>query len=158
RMIYRTAILDPDLTLKQSAAVTAAAGFDAIAHSLETLISTRRNAASECFSREAWRLLSANFERVLKNPEDANARGTMLVGSHFAGFAGETASLGPPHACAAPLRATYGLAHGASLALVLPAVIEWTAADNDAALPPDIFAVPDFDLPGPLRKLAQRAE
>ena len=157
RMVYRTAILDPDLTLKQPAAVTASSGFDAIAHALETLISTRRNAASECFSREAWRLLSTNFERVLKNPEDVNARGTMLVGSHFAGLAVENASLGAAHACAEPLRATYRLSHGAALALVLPAVIEWTASDDDVMLPPDIFTLPDFDLPGHLRKLAQRA-
>jgi alcohol dehydrogenase len=157
RMVYRTAILDPDLTLTQPAQITASSGFDAIAHAIETLISTRRNAASECFSREAWRLLGANFERVLKNPEDINARGAMLVGSHFAGLAAENAMLGAAHACAEPLRANYGLAHGAALALVLPTVIEWTAMDEDVMLPPDIFALPDFDLPGHLRKLAQRA-
>jgi len=156
RIVYRTAILDPRLTLTQPAAVAAASGFDAIAHSLETLISTRRNAVSECFSREAWRLLGANFERVLKEPEDVNARGAMLVGAHFAGLAAENAMLGAAHACAEPLTARYGLAHGAALALVLPHVLEWSGN----ALPRDIVETigAERDLPSRLRQLAQRAE
>ena len=51
---FRVAILDPDLTLSQPASVTAAAGLDAIAHAVETYVTTRRNALSACFSREAW--------------------------------------------------------------------------------------------------------
>jgi alcohol dehydrogenase len=151
RIVYRAAILDPRLTLTQPAAVTAASGFDAIAHSIETLISTRRNAASECFSREAWRLLNANFERVLKEPEDENARGAMLVGAHFAGLAAENAMLGAAHACAEPLTIHYGLAHGAAVSLVLPHVIEW----SEDALPRDVA---DFGLPERLKALARRAQ
>jgi alcohol dehydrogenase len=151
RMIYRTAILDPRLTLTQPAAVTAASGFDAIAHAIETLVSTRRNAASECFSREAWRLLDANFERVLKEPEDETSRGNMLIAAHFAGLAAENAMLGAAHACAEPLTVHYGLAHGAALSLVLPRVIEWCAE----ALPRDIA---DAGIPQRLRDLARRAQ
>ena len=129
---------DPDT----AAAVTAASGYDAISHAIETLFSTRRTPISECFSREAWRLLDSSFERVRSRPEDLEARSAMLLGAHFAGLAVEYAMLGPAHACAQPLTARYGLAHGAALALVLPHVIEWTAADEDVMLPPDISACP----------------
>jgi alcohol dehydrogenase len=162
RMIYRTAILDPRLTVTQPAAITAAAGFDAIAHSIETLLSTRRNAVSECFSREAWRLLDLNFERVLKEPEDLTARGGMLIAAHFAGLAVENAMAGAAHACAEPLTAHYGLAHGAALALVLPPVIEWTLGEESPVakwsgdgLPRDLVAL---ELPARLRHLARRAQ
>ena len=40
----------------------------------------------------------------------------MLVGSHFAGIAIEQSMLGAAHACANPLTARYGLAHGLALA------------------------------------------
>lgn len=150
RMIYRTAILDPKLTLTQPAAVTAAAGFDAIAHAIETLISTRRNPVSECFSREAWRLLDANFERVLKEPEDENARGNMLIGAHLAGLAAENAMLGAAHACAEPLTVNYGIPHGAALSLVLARVIEW----SEEFLPQDVA---DAKIPSRLRDLARRS-
>ena len=162
RMVYRTAILDPRLTLTQPAEVTAAAGFDAIAHAIETLFSTRRNAASECFSREAWRLLNLNFERVLKEPEDVSARGAMLIAAHFAGLAVENAMAGAAHACAEPLTARYGLAHGAALSLVLPPVIEWSLNTESPAakwandvLPRDLA---DAQFPARLRDLARRAE
>ncbi len=162
RIVYRTAILDPRLTVTQPATVTAAAGFDAMAHAIETLLSTRRNAISECFSREAWRLLNANFERVLKEPEDLTARGAMLIAAHFAGLAVENAMAGAAHACAEPLTVGYGLSHGVALSLVLPPVIAWSlAAESPAskwsmdALPRDLASL---ELPARLRDLARRAE
>jgi alcohol dehydrogenase len=43
---FRAVILDPRLTLTQPAAVTAAAGYDAMAHAVESFVCTKRNA--EC--------------------------------------------------------------------------------------------------------------
>ena len=122
---FRAAILDPKLTVSQSRTLTATSGYDAISHAIETLVSTRRNALSECFSRSAWRLLNSSFERVLKEPEDLEARGAMQLGSHFGGLAMEYSMLGAAHACAGPLTANYDLAHGAAIALVLAHVVEW---------------------------------
>ena len=68
KIFYRTAILDPKLTLGQTAAATAANGYVAISNAVETLLSTRRTPISECFSREAWRLLNASFARVVRVP------------------------------------------------------------------------------------------
>ena len=62
---FRIALLDPALTLSQPAEITATSGFDAIAHAVETFVTTSRNPLSEAFSREAWRLLERNYERVL---------------------------------------------------------------------------------------------
>ena len=125
KIFFRTAILDSNLTLTQSRELTAADGFQAIAQAVETLISTRRTSISECFSREAWRLLDANFERVLAEPKDVDARGAMLLGAHFAGMAVEYAALGPAHACAQPLVDTYKLTNGVAVALVLRRALEW---------------------------------
>ncbi|MGD1091967.1 MAG: iron-containing alcohol dehydrogenase [Bryobacteraceae bacterium] len=124
---FRIAILDPKLTVSQPRAVTAATGYDALSHAVETLVSTRRTALSECFSREAWRLLNANYPRVLKDPEDLKARGAMLLGAHFAGLAIENAMLGATHACANPLTAHYDIPHGVAIAMLLPHVVKWNA-------------------------------
>src|SRR3984893_4883899 len=64
---FLAVILYPGVTLSQPAAVTAASGYDAIAHAVETYVTTRRNSFSEMLSREAWRLLQANYERVIAN-------------------------------------------------------------------------------------------
>ncbi|HJU55172.1 MAG TPA: iron-containing alcohol dehydrogenase [Pyrinomonadaceae bacterium] len=126
---FRVSILDPLLTVSQPRNVTAAAGFDAIAHAVETYVTTRRNPLSELFSREAWALLESNYERVLTEPRDVEARGAMMLGAHYAGVAIENSMLGATHACANPLTARYNITHGVALALLLPTVVRW----NDEA-------------------------
>ncbi|HYP01083.1 MAG TPA: iron-containing alcohol dehydrogenase [Pyrinomonadaceae bacterium] len=122
---FRVALLDPVLTVSQPAAVSAAAGFDAIAHAVESYVTTRRNAVSDTFAREAWRLLEANYERVLTHPGDLEARGAMQLGAHYAGVAIENSMLGATHACANPLTQHYGTTHGEAVALMLPHVVRW---------------------------------
>lgn len=122
---FRVAILDPALTISQPPSITATSGFDAIAHAVETFVTTKRNAFSEAFSREAWRLLEPNYERVLSEPDDLEARGAMQLGAYLAGMAIENSMLGATHACANPLTAHYGTTHGASIAMLLPSVVRW---------------------------------
>ncbi|HSB09342.1 MAG TPA: iron-containing alcohol dehydrogenase [Blastocatellia bacterium] len=122
---FKVAILDPLLTLSQPAHVTATAGFDAISHAVETFVTTKRNPISEVFSLEAWRLLDGNYERVLKNPDDVEARGAMQLGAYWAGLAIENSMLGAAHACANPLTSNYNTEHGVAIALMLPHVVRW---------------------------------
>ena len=124
----RVAILDPELTLSQPSSVTAAAGFDAIAHAVETAVTTRRSEASRLFSHEAFRLLNRHFERVLAYPDDLDARSAMQVGAFYAGTAIEQSMLGAAHACANPLTAQYQMTHGVALAILLPHIVRWNAA------------------------------
>ena len=124
---FRVAILDPVLTVSQPASVTAVAGYDALSHAVESYVTAKRTPASDLFAREAWRLLEANYERVLTHPHDLDARGAMLLGSHYAGAAIELSMLGATHACANPLTARYGTTHGVAIALMLPHVVRWNA-------------------------------
>ncbi len=122
---FKIAILDPLLTVSQPAIITASAGFDAISHAVESYVTTKRNPLSEMFSREAWRLLEANYERVLDEPNNLEARGAMQLGAYFAGVAIENSMLGATHACANPLTAHFGTSHGDAIALLLPHVVRW---------------------------------
>lgn len=124
---FRVALLDPALTVSQPRSITATSGFDAIAHAVETYVTTKRNPLSELFSREAWRLLEPNYERVLSQPDNLEARGAMQLGAYYAGVAIENSMLGATHACANPLTARYGTAHGAAIAMLLPTVVRWNA-------------------------------
>jgi alcohol dehydrogenase len=132
---FRVALLDPALTVSQPRTITATSGFDAIAHAVETYVTTKRNPLSELFSREAWRLLEPNYERVLSQPNNLEARGAMQLGAYYAGVAIENSMLGATHACANPLTARYGTAHGEAIAMLLPTVVRWneTIAGNDYA-------------------------
>ena len=125
KALFRVALLDPQLTISQPRTITGTSGFDAIAHAVETYVTTTRTPLSEIFSREAWRLLEANYEQVLERPTDLSARGAMQLGAFFAGVAIENSMLGATHACANPLTQRYGTAHGSAIALMLPSVVRW---------------------------------
>jgi alcohol dehydrogenase len=125
---FRVAILDPELTFTAPRDVTAMAGFDAIAHAVETAVTARRTPLSDTFSHRAWNLLGDAFERVLLHPADGEARAAMQLGAHFAGMAIEQSMLGAAHACANPLTARHNLSHGLALAILLPHVVRWNAS------------------------------
>ena len=122
---FRVALLDPELTVSQPRVLTATAGYDAMSHAVEAYVTARRTPMSDLFARDAWRLLSQNFLRVLDAPADADARAAMLLGAHEAGMAIEQSMLGATHACANPLTARYGTTHGIAIAVMLPHVVRW---------------------------------
>lgn len=124
---FRVAILDPVLTVTQPRAVTAVAGMDAVSHAVESYVTAKHTPVSDLFARDAWRLLEANYERVLAQPDDIEARGAMLVGAHGAGIAIEQSMLGATHACANPLTARYGVTHGVAIGVMLPHLVRWNA-------------------------------
>jgi alcohol dehydrogenase len=125
----RVALLDPTLTVTQPPRVTALTGIDAVAHALETYVCRVRNSVSMAFSREAWLLLAANFQRVLDDPSDITARGGMQLGACFAGLAIENSMLGAAHALANPLTTNYDIPHGHAVGLALPHVIRFNGAE-----------------------------
>jgi alcohol dehydrogenase len=113
-------------------------------------VTLKRTPISDLFAREAWRLLSSHYERVLDAPADLPARGAMLLGSHYAGVAIEQSMLGATHACANPLTARYGTTHGVAIGVMLPHVVRW----NDEAVG-DRYRDLHPDLAGFLERLAR---
>jgi alcohol dehydrogenase len=127
KALFRTVILDPVLVQSVPGEVAAATGLDAISHALESYVTKKRTPFSQMLSKEAWRLLEANFEAVLDDPANVTAWGNMLLGAHYAGAAIENSMLGAAHACANPLTAKYGLTHGLAVAIMLPPVMRFNA-------------------------------
>lgn len=130
---FGAVILDPELAVSQPRAVLAAAGYDAISHAVETFVTAKRTAWSDCFAREAWRLLAESYERMLVRPDVDSAAG-MMMGAYFAGAAIEASMLGATHACANPLTARYGTIHGHAIAVMLRHVVRWNGLARYAEL------------------------
>jgi len=123
------AILDPMLTLSQPPRVTACTGIDAIAHAVETAVTTKRNPLSQGLSREAFKLCLAAFTEVLQKPDNLDARARMQLGSALAGAAIEHSMLGATHAAANPLTTRFNIVHGHAVGLMLPHVVRFNAED-----------------------------
>jgi alcohol dehydrogenase len=126
-MLFGTVVLDPELALSQPRGVSAISGLDAISHALEAAVTTARNPLSLSYAREAWRLLSTHFDRVLARSADVATISAMQWGAFLAGASIEQSMLGACHATANPLTAHYGLTHGVAIGLMLPWVIRHNA-------------------------------
>ncbi len=153
----RVAILDPCLTLTQPEQVTALTAVDALSHAIETYVTLKRNEVSLLFSRESFRLIASNFETVFEEPDNLEARAGMQLGAAYAGLAIENSMLGAAHALANPLTATYGIAHGQAVGLMLPHVVRFNGVEFDRAYVEllGILAWQDNSLPGASDRLAQ---
>lgn len=127
----RIAVLDPEVTVSQPPRVTAVCGIDAVAHALESFVTTQRNPISHLYAAEAWRLLEPALPIVLSDPTDLDARGKMLLGANFAGSAIENSMLGATHSAANPLTAHFGITHGVAIGIMLPHVLRFNSATSD---------------------------
>ncbi len=145
---FRAVLLDAELVASTPRRAAAAAGIDALSHAVESYVTTRGNPFSRMLAREAWRLLDGSLPAYLAAPGDLRAAGDALLGAHLAGAAIEASMLGAAHACANPLSARYGLAHGIAVGLMLPAVVRFNAAAAK-----DLYAELDPRLPARLDEL-----
>ena len=125
---FGTVILDATLTKTLPRPIAAITAIDAVAHAVESFVSTRHNLMSRMFARHAWELLNTNFEACLVETESSTARSKMLFGAYLAGLAIENSMLGAAHACANPLTARYDIIHGVAVALMLPHVIRFNSS------------------------------
>lgn len=125
------ALLDPDLTLDLPPQVTAATGIDAMVHAIEAYASksANNNPVSKILAREALRLMGANILAAVRDGQNRQARGAMLLGAMLAGQAFANSPVAAVHALAYPLGGHYHIPHGLSNALVLPEVLRFNAPE-----------------------------
>lgn len=152
QLLPHTSILDPELTISQPSIVTACTGIDALAHTIESYVSRKRNELSAAYAKRAFTLLSENLESVFKEPVNLEARGAVLLGASLAGAAIENSMLGCAHASANPLTARYNITHGQAVAVMLPHVIRWNMTSPETR---NQYSELHADLPNLVDKLIQ---
>jgi alcohol dehydrogenase len=133
KALARFAILDPELTASQPRIVATLTAIDALSHALESAVCTARNPVSSQHSAKAFKLIAGAIHPVMAGSASLEQRGNMLLGAAFAGCAIETSMLGAAHAAANPLTATFNLAHGHAVAVMLPQVIQFNSQDPATA-------------------------
>ena len=85
KVVPRTIIYDPDLTLGLPAAVSASSGMNAIAHCVEALWVDSRTPVTVGLATEAMRRFAQNLPAVVADSTNVAARGECLVGAWLAG-------------------------------------------------------------------------
>lgn len=120
KILPDVAILDATLTLKLPRHITAATALDAMVHCVEAYTSrTKKNPISDALAVKGLQMLWSNFEQVLENANDLEARAEMLLGSTLAGIAFVNSSVAAVHGLSYPLSINFHIPHGHGNALVM---------------------------------------
>jgi alcohol dehydrogenase len=117
------AILNADLTLSLPEMVVASTGMDALAHAIESYTAKNANRISRMYSKEAFRLVFNNLNRVFEDKNNLELREKILLGSCLAGFAIFNSNTGACHSMAYPLGIYQHVPHGVAVGLMLDEVV-----------------------------------
>ncbi len=142
-------IIDPELMISIPKKVTAHTGVDTFAHAFESYISNGATEWSEMLALKSMELFSRSIRQAVNEPKNADGRMDMALSCTLAGAAFVQSGLALPHAIGQPVSAITDAPHGATLAVCLPVIIEWTipAAEAKFARVAEILDPSVRDLP-----------
>lgn len=131
RVLPRTVVYDPQLTLTLPADISAASGMNAMAHAVEALYAEDANPIISLMAEESIRALAGSLPAVVQDPDDIDARGRALYGAWLAGVCLSAVGMAIHHKLCHTLGGTFNLPHAQTHAAMLP----HTAHYNHAAAP-----------------------
>ncbi|MCF8053912.1 MAG: iron-containing alcohol dehydrogenase [Deltaproteobacteria bacterium] len=136
-LVPRVSILDPSTLFTLAPSYTAYSAVDVITHMLEAYFnnSESNSIIQDGFVHTLMKTVISSTNTLLDNPYDYNARANFMWSATL-GFNGLTsAGLGPfgfpAHMIEHSLSALYDIAHGAGLAIVLPAWMEYYLVEKE---------------------------
>ena len=126
-LVPKVALLDPQLTVGLPPLLTAATGMDAIAHCMETFMSSAFNPPADGIALDGLQRGWANIEKATRDGQDMDARLQMMSASMQGALAFQK-GLGCVHSLSHSLGGLNPrLHHGTLNAMFLPAVIQFNS-------------------------------
>jgi alcohol dehydrogenase class IV len=114
------AIIDPVLTLTQSANVTAFSGLDAFTQLIESFLSNKAMPITDALCISGIEYFNDNLIKVCtESPDDINARACLSYGAMISGITLTNAGLGVIHGFASEIGGMFNAPHGAICATLL---------------------------------------
>jgi len=130
-LVPRSVVLDPAATLDTPDWLLFSTGIRSVDHAVESYCSPMANPATEALSLQGLRLLYRALPKIKADPHDLKARLEAQFGMWQAIAASAAgAGSGASHGIGYVLGATFGVAHGHTSCVMLPAVLRWNAAVN----------------------------
>lgn len=120
RVLPKTVIYDPGLTLDLPSGISAASGMNAMAHAVEALYAQDANPIVSLMAEEAIRSLAGALPVVVVNMHDGQARAEALYGAWLAGVCLGAVGMALHHKLCHTLGGTFDLPHAQTHAVLLP--------------------------------------
>lgn len=155
KVLPKTVIYDPELTLDLPPAVTAASGMNAIAHCVEALYAHDGNPIVSLMAEEGIKALSVALPKIIVNGKDLSARADALYGSWLAGCTISTTSVALHHKLCHVLGG-FGLPHAETHSIVLPHAMQYNRDAASEAMQRVARAIETVDAPRGVYELEMR--
>jgi alcohol dehydrogenase class IV len=155
RVLPKTVIYDPELTLCLPLAMTVTSAMNAIAHAAEGLYANDGNPITALMAEEGIRASAAALPRLSADPRNLDARSDALYGAWLCGSVLGAVAMGLHHKLCHTLGGSFTLPHAEVHTVVLPHAMAYNARQAPQAMARIERALNATDAPRALFDLAR---
>jgi alcohol dehydrogenase class IV len=134
RVLPRTVIYDPELTLTLPVALSVTSGMNAIAHAAEGLYAQDSNPVMDLMAEEGIRAIAKAIPAITQHSGDVDARGDALYGAWLCGAVLGNVGMALHHKLCHTLGGSFNLPHAEVHTVVLPQAMAFNTASAPEAM------------------------
>ena len=134
RVLPRTVLYDPELSVDLPLAISVTSGINAIAHAAEGLYAADANPVTSLMAEEGIRALAAALPRLAADPRNIEARSDALYGAWLCGSVLGAVSMGLHHKLCHTIGGSFDLPHAQVHTVVLPHALAYNAGHAAEAM------------------------
>jgi alcohol dehydrogenase class IV len=134
RVLPRTVLYDPELTLTLPVGLSVTSGINAIAHAAEGLYAVDGNPVMDLMAEEGIAALGRALPAIRANASDLEARGDALYGAWLCGTVLGNVGMALHHKLCHTLGGSFNLSHAETHTVVLPHALAYNAAAAPQAM------------------------
>ncbi|WP_241294306.1 maleylacetate reductase [Burkholderia stabilis] len=134
RVLPKTVIYDPELTVTLPVELSVTSGINAIAHAAEGLYAHDANPVMSLVAEEGIRALARGLPGVRRNAADIASRGDALYGAWLCGMVLGNVGMALHHKLCHTLGGSFNLPHAQTHTIVLPHALAYNAAHAPDAM------------------------
>jgi maleylacetate reductase len=134
RVLPKTVLYDPCLTVTMPAILSATSGMNSIAHCVEALYAQEANPVISLMAEEGIRAFAQSLPVVVKEPGNLEARSQALYAAWLGGIALGTVGMALHHKLCHTLGGTFNLPHAETHTVVLPYAVAYNATAAPEAM------------------------
>ena len=134
RVLPRTVIYDPELSVSLPIGLSVTSGLNAIAHAAAALYAFDGNPITALMAEEGIRAIGVALPKLVVDPESLDARADALYGAWLCGTVLGAVSMGLHHKLCHTLGGTFDLPHADVHTIVLPHALAYNATHAPEAM------------------------
>ncbi len=155
RVLPRTVVYDPRLTMSLPVGMSVTSGLNAIAHAMEGLYAPDRNPITSMMAEDGIRAMARALPCIVADPADPQARADALYGAWLCGATLGMVSMSLHHKLCHTLGGSFNLPHAETHAVILPHAAAYNRAAAPEAMARMAAALGVEDAPAGLHALAK---